>query len=164
MYVNDVLQLFHDECDEALVLLVPVRLGSEALNPIYIPCIQGLLSLNCCVGIIGGRPKHSVYFIGFQGGSVFSPPFLPNSQSPFFHSVPSLSPTLSPTSVLNAYLSCLDDKLIHLDPHYCQSAQTLQDNPSHFDTKVTTTLYMTLLLSTVGLFYSVTVYNCTGYT
>ncbi len=63
VYVKDVLQLFHEQCDEALVLLVPVRLGSETLNSIYIPCIQGLLSLDCCVGIIGGRPKHSVYFI-----------------------------------------------------------------------------------------------------
>ena len=73
VYVKDVLQLFHDQYDEALVLLVPVRLGSETLNSIYIPCIQGLLSLDCCVGIIGGRPKHSVYFIGFQGGSACLP-------------------------------------------------------------------------------------------
>lgn len=67
MYVSDVLELFREKPDQALILLVPVRLGSEVLNPIYIPCIQGLLSLDYCVGIIGGRPKHSVYFIGFQG-------------------------------------------------------------------------------------------------
>ncbi len=70
VYVKDVLQLFETQPDTALILLVPVRLGSESLNPIYIPCIQGLLALDCCVGIIGGRPKHSVFFIGFQGDRV----------------------------------------------------------------------------------------------
>ena len=68
----------------ALLLLVPIRLGSDSLNTIYIPCIkvsvvliicpivhyffipQALLSMDHCIGIIGGRPKHSVYFVGFQ--------------------------------------------------------------------------------------------------
>ena len=33
----------------------------------YCVYVQNLLSLDHCIGIIGGKPKHSVYFVGFQG-------------------------------------------------------------------------------------------------
>ena len=50
-----------------VLVLVPVRLGSESrLNPLYGSCIQALLADPTCIGIIGGRPKHSLYFVGFQ--------------------------------------------------------------------------------------------------
>lgn len=52
---------------KALVLLVPLRLGTEKLNAIYGNCLKTLLSTEHCIGIIGGRPKHSLYFVGFQG-------------------------------------------------------------------------------------------------
>ncbi|XP_050313263.1 cysteine protease atg4da [Anthonomus grandis grandis] len=64
---------------KALILLIPVRLGTDRFNSIYALCLTTLFSIKECIGIIGGRPKHSLYFVGYQ-----------------------------------------DDKLIHLDPHYCQ--------------------------------------------
>lgn len=52
---------------KALILLVPLRLGAEKLNPIYGNSLKSLLGTDYCIGIIGGRPKHSLYFVGFQG-------------------------------------------------------------------------------------------------
>ncbi|XP_069693822.1 cysteine protease ATG4D [Periplaneta americana] len=81
VYIQDVVDLCTNRSSQwrALILLVPLRLGAEKMNSVYGPCIASLLTTENCIGIIGGRPKHALYFVGFQ-----------------------------------------DDKLIHLDPHYCQ--------------------------------------------
>ncbi|XP_041969084.1 cysteine protease ATG4D [Aricia agestis] len=81
IYIQDVYSQCRlpDSRWKSLILLVPVKLGNDKFNPIYGPCLTSLLTLDYCIGIIGGRPKHSLYFVGYQ-----------------------------------------EDRLIHLDPHYCQ--------------------------------------------
>ncbi|XP_014662943.1 PREDICTED: probable cysteine protease ATG4 [Priapulus caudatus] len=58
---------------KALLLLVPMRLGSDILNDLYEPCIKRILAHDSCIGIMGGRPKHSLFFVGWQGVSDVSP-------------------------------------------------------------------------------------------
>ncbi|VDM66385.1 unnamed protein product, partial [Strongylus vulgaris] len=53
-----------------LLLFVPVRLGTSSVNPVYFDHIRHLLSTTTCLGILGGRPDHSLYFIGYYGRQV----------------------------------------------------------------------------------------------
>jgi len=69
------------------ILLISVRLGGEELNEIYVDSLKMFLELDICIGIIGGKPKHSLYFLGYQG-----------------------------------------DKVIYLDPHFCQPTINVYSN------------------------------------
>jgi cysteine protease ATG4 len=80
IYKQDVLEMClskkNDEEKSALlftpvIVLVSVRLGGEELNEIYIPTLKMFLEMDNCLGIIGGKPKHSLYFIGYQGCCCF---------------------------------------------------------------------------------------------
>ncbi len=78
--------------------------------------------MRCCMGIIGGKPKHSLFFLGFQGGSrdvcvcVCVCVFVMCNES---------------LSVCVFGVFCVlhaDDQLIYLDPHYCQAAVDVQQD------------------------------------
>jgi len=63
---------------KAVIILIPVRLGGTELNPIYIACLQVMLAHDMCLGIMGGKPKHSLFIIGFQGRSLVLLQFFPS--------------------------------------------------------------------------------------
>lgn len=52
--------------NRAVIILIPVRLGGEKTNPEYFNFTKSILSLEYCLGIIGGKPKQACYFVGFQ--------------------------------------------------------------------------------------------------
>jgi len=45
---------------------LPLRFGLDALNRSYIESIKRCFELKQCIGIVGGKPQRSLYFIGHQ--------------------------------------------------------------------------------------------------
>ncbi|KAA3675903.1 cysteine protease ATG4 [Paragonimus westermani] len=49
----------------AIIILIPLMLGtSKHIDRMFITMICGLFTDPCCIGLIGGRPKHSLYVAG----------------------------------------------------------------------------------------------------
>ncbi|KAF8054328.1 peptidase family C54-domain-containing protein [Lyophyllum atratum] len=57
--------------DRPVLLLIGVRLGLEGVNPIYYETIKLLYTFPQSVGIAGGRPSSSYYFVGSQADNLF---------------------------------------------------------------------------------------------
>jgi cysteine protease ATG4 len=54
-----------------ILILIGVRLGLEGVHPMYHDSIKATFSFPQSVGIAGGRPSSSYYFVGYQGNSLF---------------------------------------------------------------------------------------------
>ncbi|KAI9227794.1 MAG: hypothetical protein DHS80DRAFT_16610 [Piptocephalis tieghemiana] len=52
---------------QPLLLLVVVMLGVGTINPVYLPALRVSLTFPQSVGVAGGRPDASLYFVGFEG-------------------------------------------------------------------------------------------------
>jgi len=50
-----------------LMLLIPLRLGINHVNPEYFEELKEVLESRYSLGILGGRPKHAIYFVGHRG-------------------------------------------------------------------------------------------------
>ncbi|KJA22323.1 hypothetical protein HYPSUDRAFT_41184 [Hypholoma sublateritium FD-334 SS-4] len=57
--------------ERPVLLLLGIRLGIEGVNPIYYETIKMLYTFPQSVGIAGGRPSSSYYFVGSQAESLF---------------------------------------------------------------------------------------------
>ncbi|VDP73665.1 unnamed protein product [Echinostoma caproni] len=48
-------------------MLIPLMLGTRKLiDSAYMPIVARILEDPCALGLIGGRPKHSIYVCGYQ--------------------------------------------------------------------------------------------------
>ncbi|CAO3564825.1 unnamed protein product [Mortierella alpina] len=82
VYVTTDGVIYKDEVEEAatmknkkefgqLLILVTIRLGIDKLNPIYNDAIKATFEFPQSLGIAGGRPSSSYYFVGYQGDDLF---------------------------------------------------------------------------------------------
>lgn len=48
-----------------MLLIIPLRLGLNEVNPIYINALKKSFEIPGSVGLVGGRPNQAHYFIGY---------------------------------------------------------------------------------------------------
>lgn len=56
---------------QPVLIILPLRLGLEKLNRVYKPSLLRVFSWPQCVGMMGGKPSMSFYFIGAQDENLF---------------------------------------------------------------------------------------------
>jgi len=49
-----------------VLIILPLRLGLDKFNRMYKPCLLRVFTWPQCMGMMGGRPAMSFYFIGSQ--------------------------------------------------------------------------------------------------
>lgn len=57
--------------ERSILLLVPLMLGMGSVGATYEQVLLRLLELPMCVGLVGGKPQKSLYFVGHQRDQVF---------------------------------------------------------------------------------------------
>ncbi|GAB0086346.1 Cysteine protease [Sergentomyia squamirostris] len=73
IYLDDIQELCFEAADKSwkpLLLIIPLRLGINEINPIYIDGLKRCFEINRNVGMIGGKPNQALYFIGYVGDEV----------------------------------------------------------------------------------------------
>ncbi|XP_042707007.2 cysteine protease ATG4A isoform X3 [Chrysemys picta bellii] len=53
-----------------LLLIIPLRLGINHINPIYIDAFKECFKMPQSLGALGGKPNNAYYFIGFLGNEL----------------------------------------------------------------------------------------------
>merc|ERR1711991_89994 len=53
------------------LILLPLRLGLDKLNPIYFPALKEIFKFPQCQGIMGGKPSQSLFFLASQENHLF---------------------------------------------------------------------------------------------
>ncbi|CRK92794.1 CLUMA_CG006328, isoform A [Clunio marinus] len=67
---EEILELQDTSEWKPILIIIPLRLGLNEVNPIYIDGLKKCLELKETLGIIGGRPNQALYFIGYVGDDI----------------------------------------------------------------------------------------------
>jgi len=55
----------------SLFIMVPLRLGLDSFNAVYFSSLKAFFKLPQSIGIVGGKPRAAMYFIGYQDSNLF---------------------------------------------------------------------------------------------
>ncbi|EGC31168.1 hypothetical protein DICPUDRAFT_99299 [Dictyostelium purpureum] len=109
---------------KSLIIMIPLKLGVDRINTSYIRKLKSILSIPQSLGFIGGKPKQSFYFIGFQDDQVIylDPHFVQDTVDP------------SSNNYSETFCGCIPQKMSfsNIDPSlsvgfYCKDKSSFDD-------------------------------------
>jgi len=76
LYLDEITKLCTSKTDSSkpwrsLFIMIPLRLGINSLNELYIPSLKTLFTFPQCLGIAGGKPRAAMYFVAIQDSFFF---------------------------------------------------------------------------------------------
>ncbi|KXN68187.1 hypothetical protein CONCODRAFT_42017 [Conidiobolus coronatus NRRL 28638] len=119
VYKNSILPKDPNEKMKPTLILLPIRLGVDVLNPVYYLALKSIFGFPQTVGIAGGKPSSSLYFVGFEDDNIFyldphqahpsitrADPFTPESFSSYHCQIPKKAPisSLDPCMLIGFYI------------------------------------------------------------
>ncbi|EMG48627.1 ATG4 Cysteine protease ATG4 [Candida maltosa Xu316] len=144
LYDDEIKELLNEE-GRSVLLLLPIRLGIDKVNVYYYNSILQFLSSKFSVGISGGKPSSSFYFLGFEESELlYFDPHLPQLvETPInlesYHTttcnklnISLLDPSMmigllmqSMDEYLEFKTACIDNdnKIVHFHPHISPTQQ-----------------------------------------
>eukprot|EP01132_Coremiostelium_polycephalum_P000590 gene590-736_t len=108
-------EVLEEEIWKSIIILVPLRLGVDKINEVYLKNIKMMLQIPQSIGFIGGKPKQSFYFVGYQDEQIIylDPHFVhetvnpndPNFPETYHYCVPQKMPfsQLDPSLAIGFY-------------------------------------------------------------
>jgi len=95
-----------------LLLFIPLRLGLTEINSDYYSSLKAMFTLKQSLGVIGGKPNHAHYFIGFNGERLLylDPHTIqPSIETNYYNSIPDESYHIAQPCFMN--FSALDPSI-----------------------------------------------------
>jgi len=75
LYLDEITQMCQSKNNskqwKSLFIMIPLRLGIQSLNDIYLPSLKSLFKFPQSLGIVGGKPRAAMYFVACQDSNFF---------------------------------------------------------------------------------------------
>jgi len=137
VYISDNGMIYEDEVDalcgaedggdwqQSLLIFVPLRLGVDVIPPVYHRIIPSLFQYPQSLGMAGGKPRSSLYFVGVQGDSLFylDPHVVFNCVN--MTEIPFDATTYQPKEILNIKISDIDPSFSAT--FYCRNREDFEN-------------------------------------
>lgn len=114
------------------ILFIPLRLGLTKINPLYFDALKKTFQFRQSLGIIGGRPNHALYLVGFTDDDIIyldphkTQPYIDfDAQTPIDPNDQNSSLAISTSQAITSSLGFSSPNLSSDVTYHCEGAEKM---------------------------------------